>query len=185
MIPIRQLLVFSSTPDVAADNFVVPILAEPLDALAGRAADLGYDGLEFLPNPDDMPSAERLSAAVEAAGISVGVVNSGRLAVRGYALLHRDAERRRASIDAFNRLIDLAGALGARVGLGMARGDSRVTAAAPDLPSIMRDVFGEIGARAPSIAPTLLRRPVSGMFSRLVRNPDGGPEPDISHSACG
>lgn len=148
MSPIQSILVFSSTPDVVADNFVVPILAEPLDRLAHRAASLGFDGLEFLPNPDDIPTPQALEAAVRAVGIAVSVVNSGRLAVRNYALLHKDTERRRLSIDIFKRLIELAGALGARVGLGMARGDSRVAADLPDLPAIMRDVFGEIAQHA-------------------------------------
>ena len=39
MNPIEEVLVFSSTDDVVADNFVVPILAAPLDLLPGRAAE--------------------------------------------------------------------------------------------------------------------------------------------------
>ena len=170
MIPINQLLVFSSTADVAADNFVVPILAEPLDRLPARAADLGFDGLEFLPNPDDMPDPERLKAALADAEIGVGVINSGRLAVRGYALLHRDAERRRTSIDIFKRLIDLAGALGARVGLGMARGDSNIAISGPELPGIMHDVFGEIAEHAERAGTFVMLEPADpGYVAAILR----------------
>jgi len=145
---IDKLLVFSSTPDVAADNFVVPILAEPVADLPARALELGFDGLEFLPNPEDLPDPEALATAAAAAGAVVGVINSGRLMTKGYALLHKDAARRRASVDIYRRLIELAGAVGARAGLGMARGTSDITAGAAELPGIMRDVFGEIAEAA-------------------------------------
>ena len=139
MAPIERILVFASTPDVEADGFVVPILAEPIERLPARAAALGFDGLEFLPNPGDVPEPERLRSVLDAAGVGVGVVNSGRMAARGFALLHRDAR-----IAIYKRYIDLAAALGARVGLGMARGDASVAVLGPDLPGLMRDVFGEI-----------------------------------------
>ena len=95
MAPIERILVFCSTPDVEADGFVVPILAEPIERLAARAASLGFDGLEFLPDPGDIPEPERLRSVLDAAGVGLGVVNSGRMAARGFALLHRDARRRR------------------------------------------------------------------------------------------
>ena len=90
MAPIERILVFCSTPDVEADGFVVPILTEPIERLAARAAALGFDGLEFLPNPGDVPEPERLRSVLDAAGVGVGVVNSGRMAARGFALLHRE-----------------------------------------------------------------------------------------------
>jgi D-psicose/D-tagatose/L-ribulose 3-epimerase len=170
MSPIRQILVFSSTADVAADNFVVPILAEPLDQLLDRAAALGFDGLEFLPNPDDIPSAERLQRLAGAAGTAIGVVNSGRMAVRGYALLHADPDRRQASVAIYKRFIDLAAQLGARVGLGMARGDSRVSVAGPDLPGVMRDVFGEIAAHAERAGTVVMLEPADpGYVAAILR----------------
>lgn len=170
MTPITQLLVFSSTADVAEDNFVVPILAEPLDRLALRAAELGFDGLEFLPNPDEIPTADRMRALLADAGMRVGVVNSGRMAARGYALLHRDAERRRISVGIYKRFIDLAALLGARVGLGMARGDSRVAADEADLPGLMRDVFGDIAVHAASAGTVVMLEPADpGYVAAILR----------------
>lgn len=168
MSPIAQVLVFCSTPDVAGDNFVVPILAEPLSRLARRAADLGFDGLEFLPNPDAIPSAADLRSVAQNAGVAVSVINSGRMAVRGYALLHKDAGRRRASVEIYKRYIDLAAQLGARVGLGMARGDSRVAVSGPDLAGVMRDVFGEIAAHAAGAGTVVMLEPADPGYVAVV-----------------
>lgn len=168
--PVTELLVFSSTPDVAADNFVVPVLAAEIDVLAARAVALGFDGLEFLPNPHAIPDAGYLRRAAGAAGARIGVINSGRLRPKGYALLHRDPARRRASIDVFRRYIDLAGAVGARVGLGMARGDSETTVDKPDLDAVMRDVFGEIAAHAAAAGTVVMLEPADpGYVAAILR----------------
>jgi D-psicose/D-tagatose/L-ribulose 3-epimerase len=168
--PVTELLVFSSTPDVAEDNFVVPVLAAPLDDLPARAVDHGFDGLEFLPNPHAIPDPEALRRAAARAGARVGVINTGRLRPKGYAILHRDPERRRASIDVFKRYIDLAGALGGRVGLGMARGDAETTVPAPDLAAVMRDVFGEIAAHAASAGTVVMLEPADpGYVAAILR----------------
>ena len=68
MPPVTRLLVFSSTPDVAAENFVVPQLAEAHDWLFIRARELGYDGLEYLPNPNAIPAAEDMLKAASSGG---------------------------------------------------------------------------------------------------------------------
>jgi sugar phosphate isomerase/epimerase len=152
-------LAFSSTPDIADDNFIVPVLTASIEELAQRAKDLGFDGLEFLPNPTDMPSAAQLKASADRVGARVGVINSGRLRPKGYALLHRDPRTRRASIDVYKRLIDLAAPLGARVGLGMARGPSDTTVSGAELAPVMRDVFGEIGAHAAKVGTVVMLEP--------------------------
>ena len=168
MAPIERILVFCSTPDVEADGFVVPILAEPIERLAARAASLGFDGLEFLPDPGDIPEPERLRSVLDAAGVGLGVVNSGRMAARGFALLHRDARRRRESIEIYKRYVDLAGALGARVGLGMARGDASVAVSGPDLPALMRDVFGEIAEHAERAGTVVMLEPADPGYVAVV-----------------
>jgi sugar phosphate isomerase/epimerase len=168
--PVTELLVFSSTPDVAEDNFVVPVLAASLDDLPAKAVDHGFDGLEFLPNPHAIPDPETLRRAAAQAGARVGVINTGRLRPKGYAILHRDAARRRDSIDVFKRYIDLAGALGGRVGLGMARGDAETTVPAPDLAAVMRDVFGEIAAHAASAGTVVMLEPADpGYVAAILR----------------
>jgi NAD(P)-dependent dehydrogenase (short-subunit alcohol dehydrogenase family)/sugar phosphate isomerase/epimerase len=106
-----------------------------------------------------MPTAAALKAAAERAGARIGVINSGRLRPKGYALLHRDPAIRRASIEVYKRLIDLAGSLGARVGLGMARGPSDTTVSGSDLAPVMRDVFGEIAAHAAQAGTVVMLEP--------------------------
>jgi len=167
---VNSLLVFSSTPDVAADNFVVPVLTDSVERLPDKAKQLGFDGLEFLPNPNDIPDAAKLLSTAQSAGASVGVINTGRLPPNGYAILHKDAEQRRKSIIIFKQFIDLAGVLGARVGLGMARGDSNIAASGADLAPIMRDVFGEIAEHAVSAGTFVMLEPADpGYVAAILR----------------
>ena len=167
MAPITALNVFCSTPDVAAEKFVVPLLTDGFSGLADRAAEMGFDGLEFLPSADDCPAPDALSKAVDAAGIAVSVINSGRMRSRGYALLHKDPDRRRQSIDVFKRYIALAGALGARVGLGLARGDAATTESG-DLGPLMRDVFGEVGDHAHRCGTTVMLEPADPGYVAII-----------------
>ncbi len=167
---INSLLVFSSTPDVAEDNFVVPVLTESIEQLPERAKQLGFDGLEFLPNPNDIPDAEKLLSSAKLAGANIGVINTGRLPPKGYAILHKDAKQRRKSIDIFKRFIDLAGFVGARVGLGMARGDSKTAASGADLIPIMHDVFSEIAEHAVAAGTFVMLEPADpGYVAAILR----------------
>lgn len=168
MAPVTSLNVFCSTPDVVDEKFVVPLLAEPVTSLAQKAAELGFDGLEFLPNADDCPPAESFSKAVEQAGIKVTVVNSGRMRLRGYALLHKDPDIRRHSIGVFKQYISLAGALGARVGLGLARGDSETTLEGAGLRPLMLDVFGEIAEHASREETFVMLEPADPGFVAVI-----------------
>jgi len=54
--PVRQLLVFSSTPDVAADGFVVPLLADELPALAWQPGRSASTASSSCPIPMPYPS---------------------------------------------------------------------------------------------------------------------------------
>jgi len=169
MKPIKNLLVFCSTPDVIADNFMVPVLMESIERLPARAIDLGFDGLEFLPNPNDIVDPEALLKAAEQAGANIGVINTGRFAPAGYAILHADPDRRRTSIDIFKRYIDVAGVVGARIGLGLARGNSATAAPEADLPPIMRDVFGEIAEHAAKAGTFVMLEPSDPGYVAVVR----------------
>ena len=167
MAPLTSLNVFCSTPDVVEEKFVVPLLADDLPRLAERAAEMGFDGLEFLPNADDCPEADAVSKAAAAAGITVSVINSGRMRSRRYALLHKDPDRRRQSIDVFKRYIALAGAVGARVGLGLARGDDETTASG-DIGPLIRDVFGEVAEYAAQCGTIVMLEPADPGFVAII-----------------
>ena len=167
MAPLTSLNVFCSTPDVAEEKFVVPLLTDDLPRLADRAAELGFDGLEFLPNADNCPEPDALSRAAAAAGISVSVINSGRMRSRRYALLHKDPERRRQSIEVFKTYIALAGAVGARVGLGLARGDAETTKSG-DIAPLIRDVFAEVGEYAAKCGTIVMLEPADPGFVAII-----------------
>ena len=170
MAPVTSLNVFCSTPDVVEEKFVVPLLAEPFATLARRADELGFDGLEFLPNADDCPSPDELSKAARAAGVQISVINSGRMRSRGYALLHQDPEIRRHSIGVFKQFITLAGAVGARVGLGLARGDSETTLKGDGLKPLMLDVFAEIAEHASKAETFVMLEPADpGYVAAILR----------------
>jgi D-psicose/D-tagatose/L-ribulose 3-epimerase len=168
MAPVTSLNVFCSTPDVVEERFVVPLLAEPFDGLARKAAELGFDGLEFLPSADECPAPDELSKAVDSAGVKVSVINSGRMRSRGYALLHKDPEIRRHSIGVFKQFITLAGELGARVGLGLARGDSETTLEGDGLRPLMLEVFAEIAEHASSSGTFVMLEPADPGFVAAI-----------------
>lgn len=170
MAPVTSLNVFCSTPDVVEERFVVPLLAEPFDSLARKAGELGFDGLEFLPNADECPSPDQFSKAAKSAGVNVSVINSGRLRSRGYALLHKDPEIRRHSIGVFKQFITLAGALCARVGLGLARGDSETTLEGEGLKPLMLEVFGDIAEHASQAGTFVMLEPADpGFVAAILR----------------
>ena len=54
-----ELCLFSSTPDMATLNFVVKVLTGTLEELAQRAIEWGYDGIEFMPDPENSPDPGR------------------------------------------------------------------------------------------------------------------------------
>jgi D-psicose/D-tagatose/L-ribulose 3-epimerase len=87
------------------------------------------------------------------------VVNSGRMAVQGYALIHQDAAMRRRSVDAYKRLLDFAGHFGARVGLGAARGPGIPDASVQQLESVAGEVFGELALHAARCGAVIMLEP--------------------------
>jgi len=117
-----QLCLFSSTPDMLGLDFVVKVLTGHPEELAQRAVDWGYDGIEFMPNPDNLPNPQHVERALKAAGALMPVVNTGRMFSQGMALLHREAGVRQRSLEAYRSILGFAGYFGSRVGLGIARG---------------------------------------------------------------
>jgi len=75
-----------------------------------------------MPNPEHVPNPEVFAGALRRTGAVILVVNSGRIAAQGLALLHKDTSVRRKSLEAFKNILDFAGYFKARVGLGAARG---------------------------------------------------------------
>lgn len=59
-----KLCLFASTPDMLQYKFVVKVLTGTPKELGQRAIDWGYDGIEFMPNPERVPDPVVLAGAL-------------------------------------------------------------------------------------------------------------------------
>jgi len=143
-----QLCLFASTSDMAELNFGLKVLTGTPEELARRAVAWGYDGIEFMPNPQRVPEPQALEEALRMAGAVMPVVNTGRMFPQGMALLHADAGVRRRSIEAFKGILDFAGHFQARVNLGIARGQGIPGASREEMDCMADDVFRELAEHA-------------------------------------
>lgn len=161
-----QFCLFASTPDVVRIGFIVKVLTGTPAELCRKAVEWGYDGIEFMPDPDHVPSVAEMKAALSASGAALPVVNSGRMAFQGYALLDYDPAIRAASVDAFKRLLDFAGEFGARVGLGASRGSS------PANERIAEEVFFELAEHAVKAGTVVMLEPADPGITACINSMD-------------
>ncbi len=167
-----RFCLFASTPEIAGLGFIVKVLAGSLDEIAGRAAAWGYDGIEFMPDPERVIEPPALERALRRAGTAMPVVNSGRMMVQGLALLDGDPAVRRRSVEAFKRMIDLAGAFGARVGLGGARGKGIPGASREEMDSIAGDIFRELAEHAEKAGAVIMLEPADPGVTAYINTVD-------------
>lgn len=167
-----QLCLFSSTPDMAALDFVVKVLTGSPEELAQTAVAWGYDGIEFMPNPESIPDPQELETALQMTGAIMPVVNSGRMFAQGLALLHDDPNVRRRSIRVLKEFLDFAGYFKARVGLGIARGGASPTASPEDMDQLADDIFREVAAHAEQVGAIIMLEPADPGFTGYVNTMD-------------
>lgn len=161
-----KLCLFASTPEIARLGFIVKVLTgTPLD-LSRKAVQWGYDGIEFMPDPDNVLDPAVMRRALAETGCIMPVVNSGRMTVQGYALLHEDPVIRTASIHAFKRLLDFAGEFGARTGLGGSRGSGLMNE------PIALDVFGELAEHAVRAGSVVMLEPADPGITACINSMD-------------
>jgi len=103
-----NLCLFSSSPDIENLGFVVKVLTGSPEELAKKCATWGYDGIEFLPNPENIPDPDPYKRALTDEGVGLHVVNSGRVAAQGMGLLNEQPSVREKSLGCFKGLIDFA-----------------------------------------------------------------------------
>lgn len=154
-----QLCLFASTPEMAALDFVVKVLTGSPEDLACRAVEWGYDGIEFMPDPENVPDPRGFEKALGKTKVVMPVVNTGRMAPQGLALLHPDSEVRRRSLAAYKRMIDFAGHFGARIGLGIARGKGIPGATREELDRLAGEIFRELVAHAEKTDAVIMLEP--------------------------
>ncbi len=143
-----KLCLFSSSPDIEKFGFVVKVLTGSPEELAQQCAEWGYDGIEFLPDPENIPDPEPYKRALADEGVGLYVVNSGRIGAQGLGLLDEEPSVREQAIHCFKGLIDFAAHFDARVGLGMARGKGIEGASKVEMDRLAEDVFCEIASHA-------------------------------------
>ena len=140
-----QLGLWATTPDFDGAKFPIKVLTGSLEDVARRAVSLGYDGLEFMPDPVNPPDPERMRKALERAGATLLVVNSGRMGSRDLALLGKDRNLRQRSLNAFKNLIDFGAYLKKRVCIGAeCRGRENPGETPEETQKITEDIFREL-----------------------------------------
>ena len=143
-----RLCLFASTPDMEELGFVVRVLTGSLDEISVTARRLGYDGIEFFPDPENVSEGEELARALQASGASCPVIDSGRMLPQGLTLLDPDPHVRRLASEAFKRMLDLGGAVGAAVNMGGSRGNAPAGLTGAELERLTEDVFRDLTQHA-------------------------------------
>jgi sugar phosphate isomerase/epimerase len=163
-----QWLLFASTPDLEQYGFIVKVLTGNPQELCERSIAWGYDGFEFLPDPLNIPDAEVFLGAMRRTGAVVPVVNTGRFSCQGMPLLVTDRAARRRSIEAFKGVLEFAGGIGARVGLGASRGKCRNLAEA----ELAGDCFRELSEHAVRCGTVIMLEAVEAELTSFVNTMD-------------
>ncbi|MBZ5596323.1 MAG: sugar phosphate isomerase/epimerase [Acidobacteriia bacterium] len=167
-----SLCLFASTPDITDLGFIVRVLTGNIDELPKQAIEWGYDGIEFMPDPEKVPEPAVMERALKAAGAAMPVVNTGRMGVQRMALIDDDEAVRSRSIAAFKRMLDFAGFFGARVGLGIARGKGIPGATREHMDRLAGDVFRELAEHAERTGAVIMLEPADPGVTSYINTVD-------------
>ena len=162
-----KFCLFASTPDMRQLNFVVKVLTGTPEELGRTAVSWGYDGIEFMPDPEHTPDPGLFRRRLGRTGAIMPVVNSGRIAAQGMALLHEDSTIRRKSKEGFKRILDFAGYFKARVGLGAARGKGIPGMSKVDLIKLAEEIFRELTEHAAKAGAVIMLEPAEAVYTSL------------------
>ncbi len=162
-----KLCLFASTPDMLNHDFVVKVLTGTPEELGRTAIDWGYDGIEFMPDPDHTPDPELFAAALGRTGAVMPVVNSGRIAAQGLGLLNESISIRKKSIQGFKNILDFAGHFKAFVGLGAARGKGIPGMSKTDMEQMAEEIFRELTAHAEKAGAVIILESSETEFTNL------------------
>ncbi len=163
-----RLCLFASTPEMDELGFVVRVLTGSLEELCVTARTLGYDGIEFFPDPESVPQTEELERALDASGAQCPVIDSGRMLPQRLTLLDPDPHVRRRASEAFKRMLDLGGAVGAGVNMGGSRGNAPAGLAREELDRLTEVVFRELAEHAERAGSRILLEPTGDYTSYLT-----------------
>ena len=162
-----KFCLFASTPDMQRLDFVVKVLTGTPEELGRTAIAWGYDGIEFMPDPERTPDPELFKNILEQTDATMPVVNSGRIAAQGLALIHEDIAIRRKSIAGFKRILDFAGRFRARVGLGAARGKGIPGMSRSDMLKLAEEILRELTEHAAKANAVIMLEPAEKEYTDL------------------
>jgi sugar phosphate isomerase/epimerase len=162
------LCLFASTPDFLSLGFLVKVLTGTPEALGRQAVAWGYDSFEFMPDPERVPDPVAFEKALAMTGAVMPVVNSGRIAAQGMALIHQDAEMRRRALRGFKAMLDFGGHFRSRVHLGICRGKGIPGAAKAEMDRMADDVLRELAAHAERVGATILLEAAETEFTSYI-----------------
>ncbi|MEE8420428.1 MAG: sugar phosphate isomerase/epimerase [Dehalococcoidales bacterium] len=162
-----KLCLFASTPDMLNHDFVVKVLTGTPEELGRTAIDWGYDGIEFMPDPDHTPDPELFAAALGRTGAVMPVVNSGRISAQGLGLFSESIGIRKKSIQGFKNILDFAGHFKAFVGLGAARGKGIPGMSKTDMEQMAEEIFRELTAHAEKAGVVIILESSEAEFTNL------------------
>ena len=163
--PKVKFCLFASTPDMSQLDFVVKVLTGTPEELGRTAMSWGYNGIEFMPDPEHTPDPELFNNMLERTGAAMPVVNSGRIAAQGMALLHEDITVRKISIEGFKRILDFAGYFKARVGLGASRGRGIPGMSKADTLELAEEIFRELTEHARKVGAIIMLEPAEAVHT--------------------
>lgn len=158
---------FAAEADMREHKFVVKVLTGSPEEIARTAVSWGYDGIEFMPNPDRVPDPVTFEKALKKAGAIMPVVNSGRIWAHGLALLHRDPVIQKKAIAAFKRMLDFAGYFKARVGLGGARGPGIEGMSKQEMLKLAEEVFRDLARHAGKMGAVIMLESAELEYTQL------------------
>lgn len=162
-----KFCLFASTPDMLQLSFVVKVLTGTPEELGNTAINWGYDGIEFMPDPERTPDPELFGRMLESTGAVMPVVNSGRIAAQGLALLHEDTRISKRAIEGFKRMLDFAGYFKARVGLGASRGKGIPGMSKGDMVKQAEEILRELTEHAERAGAVIMLEPAEAEYTDL------------------
>jgi sugar phosphate isomerase/epimerase len=162
-----KFCLFAATPDMLQYKFVVKVLTGTPEELGRAAIDWGYDGIEFMPDPEHVPDPELFAASLGRTGAVMPVVNSGRIAAQGMALFHESVSIRKKSIQGFKNMLDFAGHFKARVGIGASRGTGIPGMSREDMEQMAEDTFRELAEYAEKTGAVIMLESAEAEFTSL------------------
>ncbi len=155
----NRIFLFASSPDILEKTTAAQLLVGTPEELGIRSLKLGYDGFEFMPNPELMPDTKQFLSALKQTGAEMPVVNTGRMLRSGTTLFDSNPKIAARACDCFKQMLDFAGAIGANVGLGIARGVARTDLSAEAMDAFAEQLFHELAAHAERAGTSILFEP--------------------------